>query len=95
MLEKQKNNVVGEWTTNREKNDKTHSKVVRERTKEIHSKVSNDSVVKVHHQTAKKGLKTFWLKKVDQFKMIKKELASIFFLKGSNFIFWRCYLYIY
>ena len=54
LLEKQRNNIVGEETTDGERKDKTHSKVDVEKKNGIHSKVTNDNVIKAHSQIVKK-----------------------------------------
>ena len=54
LLKKQRNNVVRERTTNRERKDKIHSKVVGEITKEIYLKVTKGSVIKAHLKMTKK-----------------------------------------
>ena len=70
----------------RKRKDKTRSKVTGEKRKEIHSKVTKTSVVKAYTQIDKNEI--FWLKKVNQFKMVKKNLSLFFrvtyyILKGS------------
>ena len=71
LLEKQRNNIVGEETTDGERKDKTHSKVTGERikeiyskvtgerTKEIYSKVNMGNIVKALPQMAKKIFQIF------------------------------------
>ena len=58
-----KKNVVGEETTSKERNDKTHSKVIRERRNEIYSKVIKGNFVKTHPQMVEKKVWNFLTKK--------------------------------
>ena len=63
MLKKQRNKVVGEGTTSRERKNKTHLKVIGEKTKKIHSKVTKGSVVEAHAQMIKKYISNILTKK--------------------------------
>ena len=56
MLEKHRNKVAEEETTNRERKEKTNSKVARQRVKKIHSKVIKDSFVKAYFRMIKKNI---------------------------------------